>query len=200
MLLRATLRMDAGHVAHDGARDLATPRRTMLRAMLRMIVGQPFMSLCLVIICCPYLRSAWLRRKAGGFSCTSRFFTAPARCSLPRKRFAQPFTRFSLPRPLPKRPPKKKSPNGSPGLAVAPYIRIVWSLCAAWACRSVLAVAPRGEPSAEFERCRGGAVRICLMLGEQLSEPSAEIARVEALSLGRRATVLRRLRVVRTWL
>ena len=72
-----------------------------------------------------------------------------------------------------------------------------WSrrtLCGDPACRSALAVAPcefilsAANPlrrSCVSKRSRCGAVRICLDLGE----PSAEILRVEALSLWRRANL-----------
>ena len=68
------------------------------------------------------------------------------------------------------------------------------TLCGDRACRSALAVAPResvlvaANPlrrSCVSKRSRCGAVRICLDLGE----PSAEILRVEALSLWRRANL-----------
>ena len=68
------------------------------------------------------------------------------------------------------------------------------TLCGDRACRSALAVAPcefvlsAANPlrrSCVSKRSRCGAVRICLDLGE----PSAEIVRVEALSLWRRANL-----------
>ena len=77
------------------------------------------------------------------------------------------------------------------------------TLCGDRACRSAVAVAPcefvltaanRLRRSCVSKRSRPGAVRICLQLGE----PSAEIVRVETLSLWRGANLLAF--TVREWL